>query len=130
MKETLGRFGFVAFMVIVLAAAAFVSYRYGIHSAHRGEDHSSANIQATLAFAHYKISERFESLLLKKCYDAALIEIQQHKNSQVVLLSDNLRTTKNDPELVEYIKLRDPKLLEIVLAGRVPELKPYTTKCP
>jgi hypothetical protein len=59
-----------------------------------------------------------------------LTEARELKNLQVTLLYENLRATENHPELVEYIKIRDPKLLEIVLAGRVPGPKPYTTKCP
>ena len=60
----------------------------------------------------------------------ALTEIRGLKNLQITLVSDNLRRTGNDPELLEYIKVRDPKVLETVMAGRVPELTPYTTTCP
>lgn len=57
-----------------------------------------AYVQATLAFGHYKANERIESLLLRKCYDAALAEVQQLKNLQLALLSDNsarLKTTQS-----------------------------------
>lgn len=112
----------------------FVSYRYGLHAQqtaeNRREDRNLAYTQAMLAFAHYKNNDRIESLLLRKCYEAALTETRGQKSLQLTLLSENLHATENDPELVEYIKFRDPKLLETVLVGRVPELKPYTTTCP
>jgi len=79
---------------------------------------------------HYKFYERIESLLLSKCYEAALTEARELKNLQLFLLSENMRQTGNHPELVEYINIRDPKVLETVLAGPVPEPKPYTTTCP
>jgi hypothetical protein len=85
---------------------------------------------ALLAFGHYKFYERIESLIDRKCYEPALTEAQELKNLQLILLSENLRASGYDPELMEYIKFRDPKLLEIVLVGRVPELKTYTTTCP
>jgi hypothetical protein len=89
-----------------------------------------ASLQATLAFGHLKSYERVESLLTRKCYEAALTEATELKNLQLALVSENLRESDNDPELVEYIKIRDPKLLETVLAGRVPQPKAYTTTCP
>ena len=49
---------------------------------------------------------------------------------QIVLLSDNLRATENDPDLLEYVKLRNPELLKAIFAGHVPELRTYTTTCP
>lgn len=91
---------------------------------------SLASVQATLAFGHLKSYERIESLLVRKCYDAALTEATELKNLQTALVSENLRASGNDPELVEYIKTRDPKLLETVLAGPVPQPKLYTTTCP
>lgn len=83
-----------------------------------------------LAFAQYKGYERIESLLLRKCYDAALAETQHLKNGQLSLIADNFRRAGNDPDIVAQIKERDPKLMELVLAGRIPELKPLTTTCP
>jgi hypothetical protein len=128
----MGRLKFIWVILIILGsiALAFVSFRYGLHAQQSEENRNMAYVQATLALAHYKTNERIESLLLRKCYEAALTEARELKNLQVTLLYENLRATENHPELVEYIKIRDPKLLEIVLAGRVPEPKPYTTKCP
>lgn len=83
-----------------------------------------------LAFGHHAFYENIESFLTQKCYDAALTEARELKNLQLTLLAENLRASSNDPKLVAYIKLRDPKLLETVQAGRLPELKPYTTTCP
>jgi len=83
-----------------------------------------------LAFGHHKFYEQIESLLVRKCYEAALTEARELKNLQITLVSENLRANDNDPELMEYVRTRDPKLLEAVVAGRVPELKPYTTTCP
>ena len=128
----MGRLKIVWIILVVLAGivVALVSYRYGVHAQQTEENRSSAYTQATLAFAHYKFYERIESLLLSKCYEAALTEARELKNLQLVLLSENLRETGNHPELLEYIRIRDPKVLETVLAGPVPELKPYTTTCP
>jgi hypothetical protein len=83
-----------------------------------------------LAFGHYKFYERIESLLVRKCYEAALTEAIETKALELKLVADNLRASDNDPELVEYIRTRDPRLLETVLAGRVTEPKTYTTTCP
>lgn len=116
-------------IVLASVAIAYVSFRWGLRAQQTEENHSVAYAQATLAFGHYKFYERIESLLLRKCYEAALTEAMELKNLQLVLLSDSLRATENDSELVEYIKIRDPKLLETALAG-VPERKPYTTTCP
>lgn len=127
------RIKFISIISLILLAGvvvAFMSFRYGLHAQQAAEDRSVAYAQATLAYGHYKANERMESLLLRKCYDAAMTEARELKNLQLKLLFDNLRATENDPELVEYIKIRDPKLLEIVLSGRVPEPKPYTTTCP
>jgi hypothetical protein len=126
------RLKFIWLILLILAGIvlAVVSFRYGLNAQRSAEKHDMAYAQATLAFAHYKTNERIESLLLRRCYKAALTEARELKNLQVALLYENLLRTENDPELVEYIKIRDPKLLETVLAGRVPELKPYTTTCP
>jgi hypothetical protein len=127
----MGRLKFIWLILIILAGivVAFVSFRYGLHAQPSAEKHNMTYAQATLAFAHYKTNERIESLLLRRCYEAALTEARELKNLQVTLLYENLVRTENDPELVEYIKIRDLKL-ETVLAGRVPALKPYTTTCP
>jgi hypothetical protein len=52
------------------------------------------------------------------------------RDLQVVLLAENLRATGNDPNLLAYIRPRDPELLKSVLAGHTPELQTYTTTCP
>ena len=128
----MGRSKFIWIILIILGSVvlASVSFRYGLYAHQATEKRNMAYVQATLAFAHYKTNERIESLLLRRCYEAALTEAREQKNLQVTLLYENLGRTENDPELVAYIKIRDPKLLETVLAGRVPELKPYTTTCP
>lgn len=124
------RFIWVVSTALAGIGLALVSYRYGLHAQQRVESSAVAYGQATLALANYKFYERLESLLLSKCYEAALTDARELKNLQLFLLSENLRRTGNHPELVEYIKLRDPKVLETVLAGSVPEPKPYTTTCP
>jgi hypothetical protein len=83
-----------------------------------------------LAFGRYKFYERIESMLLRKCYEAALTEARELKALQISLVSENLRAAGSGPELTEYIKIRDPELLKTVLAGPIPEPKPYTTTCP
>ena len=114
----------------MVAMVAWASYRYGAWSEYRDDKFNIAYVQTTLAFAHYDGYQQIESLLLRKCYEAALTQAQGLKNEQLVLMHENLRATGDDPDLVEYLKVRDPKVLEALLAGRVPELKPWTTTCP
>ena len=103
---------------------------YGDQGQQTQQSRSLAHAQATVAFAHYKTLERIEYLLARKCYDAALVEARGHKNAELVLLSENFAATGKDPELMEYIKLRDPKVMQVVLSGRLPDLTPFTTECP
>ena len=56
-----------------------------------------------------ELAKRDPSFFLADHYEAALTEIRGLKNLQITLVSDNLRRTGNDPELLEYIKVRDPK---------------------
>jgi hypothetical protein len=128
----MGRLKFVWAVSILLVAGivALLAFRYGAHVQRTEENRSSAFTQAMLAFGHYKFYERIEWLLELKCYEPALTEARELKNLQVVLVSENLRRSENDPELMEYIKIRDPKFLETVVAGRLPQLRTYTTTCP
>ncbi len=121
-------------MLVGIAAAvvlvAFVSYEAGQRARYQSGDSSEHNFwQATLAFAHYKSYERVKLLLEQKCYEAALKDVSEMKNLQTVLLSENLRATRNDRELVEYVRLRDPDLLKAVMAGHVPNLLAYDGPC-
>jgi hypothetical protein len=128
----MGRPEFIRTVVIALVGivAAFVSYRYGVQGEQATQKYSVAYAQATVALADYKALERIESLVQRKCYEAALTEAREQKHLQVKLLSDNLSATENAPELVEYIKVRDSKVLEAVQGGRIPEPEPYATTCP
>ena len=118
--------------VIVLAAVVIgsVSFRFGARAQRTEENRTLAYAQAVLAFGHHRSYERIESFLAHKCYEAAMTEATELKKLQLSLLSKNLRASDNDPGLVEYIKLRDPKLLETVEAGQVPQPRIYTTTCP
>jgi hypothetical protein len=118
------------FVMLVTAAVATLSFRYGASLSLADETASVAYTQTLIAFGHYKSYERIESLLERKCYEAAKTEAKELKKLQVVLVSDNLRRTGNDQELIEYMKLRDPSLLEAIMAGRIPELQSYSTSCP
>lgn len=124
------KFIWLGLTMFICIVAAFVSYRYGVHAQRTGWTFSLAYTQAKLAFAHYKDNEEIESFLLRKCYEAALTQVRGQKQLELTLLHENFRKTEKDPELAEYIKVRDPKLFENLLAGRVPELKPFTTTCP
>jgi len=117
-------------ILVVVAALGFALYRYGLREAQNAESQNLAYNQTMLAFAQYKAHERIESLMLRKCYDAALAETQQLKNEQLSLIADNFRRAGNPADIVAHIKERDAKLMELVLAGRIPELKPLTTTCP
>jgi hypothetical protein len=120
----------VVVIVLGVLTAAAVSYQYGRFTEWTAGGRSFAYTQAVLAVGHYKAYERIESFLALKCYDAALKEASELKNLQITLAYENLRASDNDAELVEYIRTRDPNLLEAISSGRVPELKSYTTTCP
>lgn len=125
---------FVGLILVAVGAIAIASfsYRYGVYVQESAEERRShAYTQAVLAFAHYRSNAHIERLLLRKCYEAALSEVQEQKSLQVHLLSENLRSTDNDPELLEYLRARDSQLLTSILNGQIPELKKsYTTTCP
>lgn len=126
------RFIWTILSIIAVIAIASLSYRYGLNARQLTQsNHSVAYTQAILAFAHYKTNDRIESYLLRKCYEAALSETQEQKSLQLSLLSENLYATEVDPELVQYLNIRDPKLLETILARRIPvPKKSYETTCP
>jgi hypothetical protein len=118
------------FVLLLVAAAAALSYGYAVHTERAARGYASAHTQAVLAVGHFKSYERVESLIERKCFEAALTEIRELKNLQVTLASDNVRATNNDPELIDYIRTRAPKLHEAISSGRLPSLKTYTTTCP
>ena len=114
---------------VAAVTLAIMSYWYGAYLQRRTEARDLAYVQATLALAHVKSYENLESLLLRKCYDAALTVASGLKTEQVYLLYENFRDTGQDATLAEYIKGRDPGLLNAVLVGQVPAPKPYTVTC-
>jgi len=116
-------------LLSLVSAAAAVSNR-AAGSEEPPDDGGVYYTQAMLAFGHYTRYGTIATELEKKCYDAALTEAREMRNSQVVILADSLRRTGNDPSLLEYIKLRDANLLKSVLSGHTPEVRPYTTTCP
>lgn len=120
----------VTILVLVAAAVAAASFWYGVSFARAEKGVALAYSQAQLAFGHYKFYERIQSLLERKCYEAAMTEATELKKLQLVLVSENLRETGNDRDLIEYMKLRDAKLVETALSGNIPVLQPYTTTCP
>ena len=117
-------------VAVAATAAAIGSYLYATHRQQAIENQNLAHTQAMLAVGHHKTYERLEALLERKCFEAALVEARGLKNLQVVLVSENLRATNNDPELLAYIQTRDPKLYGVISSGRLPELKTYSTTCP
>ena len=119
----------VLFVLSTIVVAA-LSFRYGAHVQKAEENIGLAYTQAVLAYGHYRTYERIESLLERKCFSAAMTELRESKKLQLVLASDNLRASNNHPELVEYIRLRDEKFLDTIMAGTVPHLTSYTTTCP
>lgn len=120
----------ILFVLINLIVAA-ASFGAGWQMKRMKPDESGVYYtQAMLAFGHYTSYERIKVFLERKCYDAALMDAREMQNLQMVLLADNLRGTGNDPELLEYIKARNPDLLKAILAGKIPELRSYTTTCP
>ena len=116
--------------LVVIVVAAGLSYWFGLRAGQEVENQNLASTQAMLALGHYRSYQRLESLLVRKCHEAALTEATQLKNLQVSLLASNLRASGNDSELVAYIKTREPQLLDEISVGRVPELRSYSTTCP
>src|ERR1700751_1284303 len=91
------------------------------------DENGAAYTKAVLAFAHYRGYGQIADYLEKKCYDDALSMAKFMRDTQTVLVADNLRRTGNDPTLLEYLKSRDPELLKSVLAGHTPEPQPIFT---
>jgi len=122
--------GITSIVLAMALMACAASFQYGNRMQKADRERDVAYAQAMLAFDHYKSYERIEAMLARKCYEAAMTETHALKNEQLVLLAENLRATGNDPELVEYVRKRDPQVLAAVLAGKVPQLSSYTTTCP
>ena len=123
------RYLLVILLVLVALVLLVGSYEIGRRMQMSRDDSGVYYTQAMLAFVHHKVYGSIADHVEKKRYDAALAEAKQMRDEQVVLLSDNLRRTGNDPTLLEYIKFRDPELLKFVLAGHTPEPGPITTTC-
>jgi hypothetical protein len=113
---------------LALVAAAYYIGRRTHERSDRARNGSYT--QAILAFTHYRMYSQIATELEKKCYEAALTNASEMKKLQISLLAEHLRRTGNNPDLVEYLKLRDPELLQSVLAGHIPEPQSYTTHCP
>jgi hypothetical protein len=122
----------IALPLVVFLFIASISVSYWVGASRTGAQlgPAVAYTQAQLAFGHYKSYERIESLLERTCFAAAKIEVEGLKNVQLALIADSLPRAGNDQELMEYMKLRDPKVVETLLLGKVPALKSYTTTCP
>ena len=90
----------VILIILTAFAAAAVALRYGVPAQRTEDNRSLASAQAMLAFGHYKFYERLESMLVQKCYEAALTETRELKKLQLALVSRNLRASDNEPGLV------------------------------
>jgi hypothetical protein len=113
-------------LVVVLALVAAGAYETG----RRMRPHSRIyEIQASLAFGHYKNYRIVADLLEQKCYDDALSFATYMRDLEKYVVAENLRRTGNDPTLLEYIRFRDAELLKSVLAGHAPAPQPITTRC-
>jgi hypothetical protein len=123
------RFLLVAGLVLSSLVLLVGSYEIGRRTQLHHDDGGVYYTQAVLALGHHNFYGSIADYLEKKCYDAALTQAKQLRDTQVVLLADNLRATGNDPTLLEYIKVRDPELLKSVLAGHKPELRTETWTC-
>ena len=115
-------------ILLILVGVGLVAGSYEM--GRRMRPHSRIyEIQASLAFAHYKEYRFVAGLLEQKCYDDALTFATYMRDLQKYILADNLRRTGNDPALLEYIRFRDPQLLKSVLAGQAPAPQAITTQC-
>ena len=116
----------VILLVLVGLALLVGSYEIG----RRMRPHSRIYyVQASLAFGHYRNYGVIADLLEKKCYDDALTMARYMRDVEKSIFAENLRRAGNDPELLEYIKLRDPELLKSVLAGPTPGPRDIWTTC-
>jgi hypothetical protein len=128
------RFLLVSLLVVVVLMLVAVSFEIGqrvrpLNRDDRSVAYSVAYTKAMLAVTHYRYYGYIAEYLEKKCYDDALTMAKEQRNLQMDLLAKNLGRTGNDPSLLQYIKLREPELLTHVLAGHIPEVRTYTTKC-
>ena len=119
------RFVVATVLGLLFLGLLFAAYRFGqIHMQHR-----MYSMKAMLNFANYSVYASITNDMEKKCYESALIQARATRDLQVRLLADNLRGAGKDPALLAYIKLRDPKLLNMVLSGQIPEEHSFTTTC-
>jgi hypothetical protein len=94
------------------------------------DNRALASVQAVLAFGHHASYERIESLLVRKCYEAALTEAGSSRTCNLHSCLKIFARATTTPSWWSTSRSGDPKLLETVAAGRVPELKTYTSTCP
>jgi hypothetical protein len=124
------RLAFIILVVLVNIIVVAIAFEAGRQMKSVKPDESGVYYtQAILAFGHYTSYEEIKGLMEKGCYDAALTVVREMQNLQINLLSDNLKSMNNDPDLLEYINLRNPELLKAIMAGHIPELRAYTTIC-
>lgn len=123
---------FLLFILLVVVGLVLVAGSYEMGLRMRPLKHDITGVaytKAVLAFAHYQRYGDIADYLEKKCYEDALSVAKFMRDTQIVIVADNLRRTGNDPTLLEYIKFRDPELLKSVLAGNAPEPQPVWTTC-
>jgi hypothetical protein len=124
------RLWFVTLLVLVGIALVAGSYTVGRRTrAATDVAFGASYAKAIIAFAHYKQYGYVVGYLEKKCYDDALLFAKETRDEQVGLLARNLRRTGNDPRLIDYLQHQDPELLKSILAGHIPEDRPFTTLC-
>lgn len=114
----------VSFFALSLALAG-ATYQLGRYRGHR----DVYRTQAILAFGHYKFYGYIADYPQKKCYEAALAEATGQRDAEIFLFAENLRMTGNDPDVLAYVRFRDPELLKSVLSGHTTEMRPFSTTC-
>jgi hypothetical protein len=119
------RFVIVTVLCILFLGSLVAEYEY-LQSQRRGELHYW---QAVLAVTHHDTYGIIADYIEHECYDAALAEARSMRDAQVRLLADHLRKASKKSELLKYVKLHDPQLLNSVLSGKIPELNSFTTRC-
>lgn len=115
--------------ILILTVIGLGAYELGRRADKKDFNNALHATQGQLAFFHYKVYKDTQFFLENECYEAALKNITEMKNLQIETLAINLQYSEYDPELIEYIKLRDPELLERVLKGNIPEFKPFSLPC-
>lgn len=115
----------ITLIVVSLILIGTATYQLGLH---HGRERVYRT-QAILAFGHYTQDGWLIGLLEKKCYEDALAMAKLLRGNEASLFADNLRSAGNDPDVMTYVRRRDPELLSSALSGHIPGPGAIETRC-